>query len=72
VLSLPFQAEKRTRTYEWSPMTRLIATTVTIDPAQERYLSELGGFVFPCNEAAFEAMLDGVAERGGGGLTSAE
>ena len=53
-------------------MTRLIATTVTIDPAQERYLSELGGFVFPCNEAAFEAMFDGVAERGGGGLTSAE
>jgi hypothetical protein len=72
VLSLPFQAEKRTRIYEWSPMTRLIATTVTIDPAQEQYLSELGGFVFPCNEAAFEAMLDGVAERGGGGLTSAE
>jgi len=36
------------------------------------YLSELGGLVFPCNEAAFEAMLDGVAERGGGGLTSAE
>ena len=70
MLSLPFQAEKRTRTYEWSP-TRLIATTVTIDP-QERYLSELGGLVFPCNEAAFEAMLDGVAERGGGGLTSAE
>jgi hypothetical protein len=35
-------------------------------------LSELCGFVFPCNEAAFEAMLDGVAERGGGGLTSAE
>jgi len=52
-------------------MTRLIATTVTIDP-QERYLSELGGFVFPCNEAAFEAMLDGVADRGGGGLRQSE
>jgi hypothetical protein len=25
-----------------------------------------------CSEAAFEALVDGVAERGGGGLTSAE
>jgi hypothetical protein len=42
---------------------------VTIDPAQERYLLELGGFVFPPQRGPSEAMFDGVAERGGGCLT---
>ena len=40
-------------------------------PKSGTYLS-LAALFFPCNEAAFEAMFYGFAERGGGGLTLAK